>query len=360
MQPDTLFRIQSMTKPVTSTAIMMLYEEGHFHLMDPISQYIPGFNDVKLGVDSINEKTGQTEMTVVAPEREMTIHHLLTHMSGVVYPTPEGATAERLVGDLLETQETIRDAAGNTIYAFVRDEPLGDWVTWLAQLPLAHQPSTTVHYGFSTDVLGYLVEVVSGMKLDQFFKQRIFDPLGMSDTDFHVPPEKIERLATFYHAGENGFQAVDGGPSSSWAKPKQFLSGGGGAGRGLISTATDYARFAQMLLNRGKFDRGKFDGERILSRKTIELMTHNHLPVGIETPFKKGLELGFGLWIMADVAQSFGMGTIGSFGWDGGAGTRFWVDPTEEMIGIIMAQSFGTPWVAQDQFPILAYQAIDD
>jgi CubicO group peptidase (beta-lactamase class C family) len=162
-------------------------------------------------------------------------------------------------------------------------------------------------------------------------------------------------LATLYYTGCDGFQVVDGGPSSSWAKPKQFLSGGGGAGRGLISTATDYARFAQMLLNSGEFN-----GERILSRKTVELMTHNHLPLGIETPFKKGLGLGLGLWIMEDVAQSFGMGTIGSFGWDGGDGTRFWVDPTEEMIGIIMAQSLGAPWVAQDQFPILAYQAIDD
>lgn len=355
MQPDTLFRIQSMTKTVTSVAIMMLYEEGYFRLTDPISRYIPEFSNVKVGVSEQHGASGQSELTLVNPEQEVTILHLLLHTSGLVYPNPNGSVVERLVGDLIEREEIRRDATGNIIYAFVKDELLGGWIKRLVQFPLAHQPGTTVHYGFSVDVLGYLVKVLSGMNLGQFFKQRIFAPLGMIDTGFHVPPEKIERLATLYHVGNDGFQVVDGGLSSSWARPKQFLSGGGGPGRGLISTATDYARFAQMLLNRGEFA-----GERLLSRKTVELMTSNHLPDGTETPFKKGLGLGFGLWIMEDMVQSFGMGSIGSFGWDGGDGTRFWVDPTEEMIGIIMAQSHGTPWVAQDQFPILAYQAIDD
>lgn len=355
MQPDTLFRIQSMTKTVISAAIMMLYEEGHFHLTDPIAKYIPEFGDIEVGVEEKNRESGQPEMTLVAPEREPTILHLLMHMSGLVYPNPEGFAVEVMVGKIYEKVDIRRDSTGNIIYSFARDEPLGDWVKKLAQLPLAHQPGTTVHYGLSVDVLGYLIEVISGMKLDLFFKQRIFDPLSMTDTGFYVPPEKVDRLAALYYAGSGGFQVVDGGPSSSWAKPKQFLSGGGGAGRGLISTVTDYAHFAQMLLNSGELD-----GERLLSRKSVELMTHNHLPAGIETPFKKGLGLGFGLWIMKDVVQSFGMGTIGSFGWDGGDGTRFWVDPTEKMIGIMMAQSFGTPWVAQDQFPILVYQAIDD
>lgn len=247
-----------MTKTVTSATIMMLYEEGHFHLTDPISKYIPDFSDVKVGVCEQNSDSGQSEMTLVNPEHAVTIQHLLMHMSGLVYPNPDGSAVEVLVGELVEKEDVCCDSAGKLIYFFVRDEPLGDWVKRLAQLPLAHQPGTMVHYGFSVDVLGYLVEVVSGMKLDQFFKQRIFDPLGMIDTDFHVPPEKIERLA-----GDDGFQVVDGGPSSSWARPKQFLSGGGGSGRGLISTATDYARFAQMLFNSGEFDE-----ERILSRKS--------------------------------------------------------------------------------------------
>ncbi|MEM7134481.1 MAG: GNAT family N-acetyltransferase [Chloroflexota bacterium] len=356
IQEDTIFRLQSMSKPVTCAAVMMLYEEGYFKLSDPVSNFIPEFRDIHVGIDQVNEKSGKTEMELVTPEREMTIHHLLTHRSGLVYPNPEGSTAERLLGDLFEKQDPVEDAGGNTVHYRTADETLHQWIQRLTKVPLAHHPGTTMHYGLSIDVLGYLVEVLSGHSFDAFLKKRIFEPLGMKDTDFYVPSEKIERLSTMYCTGaDNTFQVADRGETSSWAKPKKFLSGGGGPGWGLVGTAPDYARFAQMLLNNGELD-----GERLLSRKTVEIMTINHLPADTHLTGFAGYGLGLGFWRMMDFAQAQRMSSPGSFGWDGGAGTRFWIDPQEKMICMIMAQYIGGPWVAQEQFPVLAYQAIDD
>lgn len=340
MAPDAIFRICSMTKPITSTAVMMLYEEGRFLLNDPVSKYIPEFKNMKVLAKS---PSGQTY--TIPANREITIKHLLTHTAGLTYQWhPE-------LGPLY------RDA--NVTHGIIQyDGKIGDSIKALAGLPLLFHPGDKFEYSLSIDVLGYLVEVVSGMPLDEFFKKRIFEPLGMKDTCFFLPQEKVARLATAYTwydgKGLNRFPEkpiVEGAFSYSadypYNGPKRLFAGGAG----LSSTAADYARFCQMILNGGQLD-----GVKLLSRKTVELMTHDQL--GKVSP-DSGFGLGFGVFGTKEVPEE--VGSPGKFGWGGFFFTHFVIDPREQLIGIFMAQLHPTGDLNADRlFEALAYQAISD
>ncbi len=229
---------------------------------------------------------------------------------------------------------------------------IGDMVEKLSQIPLLHQPGTKWHYGVSFDVLGHLVEVVSGQTLDVFFQERIFDPLGMPDTGFEVPPEKMDRFAVVYRMGESGRLEVGFPESTSiFAAPVEYFGGGGG----LVSTMTDYLRFAQMLLNGGALG-----GTRLLSRKTVELMTSNHLEAGDKTNLP-GYGYGLGVAVLTNVARTQSLGTVGTYAWAGAYNTYFFIDPDEELIGMVWSQHFPfRKYPIADQFKVAVYQAIVD
>jgi len=322
MEPDTIFRIYSMTKPITSVAIMMLYEEGRFQLNDPVSKFIPEFKDLKVFV-----KQGESGTELADLERQMTMKHLLTHTSGLTYGFNSASPV-----DLMYRKAGVLDHNGT----------LEDMVQKLAKLPLLHQPGSAWHYGVSTDVLAYLVEVISGMSFDAFLEERIFKPLGMVDTGFHVPEEKIDRFAAVYGPADGGgLNVIDAPATSRFSKPASFFSGGGG----LVSTTADYTRFAQMLLNKGELD-----GNRLLGRKTIEFMTMNHLPEGLHPFESEAAGFGLGFSVQTDVAKSGILSSKGSFGWGGAADTSFWVDPEEEIIGLIMPQFMPSSYYPAKQY----------
>jgi CubicO group peptidase (beta-lactamase class C family) len=326
MPKDAMFRIASMTKPLTSVAVMMLYEQGYFQLNDPVSKWIPEFKHMQVAVS-----TGASYKAVPA-EREITIRHLLTHTSGLSSP---------YVSPGFLVPEYNKLVASRT-----PDETVGDFTKRLAKLPLEFQPGTAWAYGPSTDVLGYLVEVISGMPLDRFFEEKIHKPLGMTDTYFFPPDEKRPRLATVYTPTK---------PSGIGAMPvnvrgTKFFSGAGG----LVSTAPDYARFCQMLLNGGQLE-----GTRLLSRKTIELMTSNHIgPLKLWDSLP-GYRFGLGFRVLTDLGESANLGSVGSYGWGGAFGTLFWIDPKEDMFGILMIQlrPYDHINIRQD-FQTMATQAI--
>jgi CubicO group peptidase (beta-lactamase class C family) len=338
MQLDTLFRIYSMTKPITTTAALMLLEEGRIRLADPISRYIPAFKDVKV----LDNTTG-SGVRFVEAKQPITIHHLMTHTAGLSYGFDDNVYIDELYRKHI--WEPVETAPGLTLEEFVGE---------VAKLPLAYQPGTLYRYSVATDVLGFLVQVVSGMPFDEFLKQRIFEPLGMVDTDFYVPPEKIERFSTVYGPDEQGgLKVVDASQASHYAMPARFVSGGGG----LVSTAGDYLRFCRMLLNEGELD-----GERLLGRKTVELMTTNHMPIGVQ-PFPEDAFAGFGLGVSVrlELRQSRRLESPGTFGWGGAANTNFWIDPKEEVIGILMLQYMPSDtYPIVDDFRTLAYQALVD
>jgi CubicO group peptidase (beta-lactamase class C family) len=335
MRTDTIFRIASMTKPVTSVAAMMLYEEGKFLLSDPLSPYLPEFREMKvLSGDGTPEPA----------RRPITIRHLLTHTSGLTYH------GNQRVG------QTLKDAGITN--GLVQDEgTLREKMKILATLPLVHHPGDKFEYGLSTDVLGRLIEVVSGMTLDEFFRRRIFEPLGMEDTHFFLPDEKVSRLAAVYRRDEDSpitrlpEEPIEGeagavySASYPYKGPKRYFSGGGG----LVSTAPDYLRFAQMLLNGGELD-----GVRLLSPKSVELMTVNHLGT-LEADF--GFGLGFG--VIRDERDLRELGSIGRYRWGGFFYTDFFIDPQEELIGIFMAQLYPNGGLRlPEKFRVLASQAI--
>jgi CubicO group peptidase (beta-lactamase class C family) len=342
MTEDTIFWIASMTKPVASVAVLQLYEEGHFQLNDPVSRYIPEFKDTQVYVE------GEGDGLVLADrERPISIWHLLTHTSGLHYPW---GIAPALLALL---QEAKLDNPQDTLQDFVKK---------LAKLPLSFQPGTSWAYSQSYDVLGYLVEVISGMPFDAFLEQRICGPLGMPDTGFHVPPEKIERFAARYEVSQEGFELVESPASSRKATPTLRPGGGGG----LVSTVPDYARFCQMLLNGGELD-----GVRLLGRKTVDLMTMNHLSPPVESAFAsrpsidpyywKGHGYGLGVRVLLSPTETEIVGSVGSYGWSGVYNTYFWVDPCEELFGFIWGHyspMFFYP--IERQFIVLAYQALVD
>ena len=344
MAEDTLFRIYSMTKPITSVALMMLYEHGLFQLDDPVHKFIPQWRDLRV------YRLGKHPSWVTDPcERPMSIRDLFTHMSGLTYGFMERTNVDhayRRLGIGRESQKNLREM-----------------VESLAEVPLEFSPGTRWNYSVSTDVLGYLVEVLSGMPLDEYFRSQIFEPLGMNDTAFQVPPEKVDRFAANYTRGRDKSLRLEDDPeTSAFVKPVSFFSGGGG----LVSTAADYLRFCRMLLNGGELD-----GARILGRKTIELMTLNHLPEGkdltelalggfAETTYE-GVGFGLGFSVQLDCAKSQLIGSPGEYAWGGAASTVFWIDPSEELIVVFMTQFFpsGT-FNFRGQLKSIIYPAIVD
>ncbi|MCY4402863.1 MAG: serine hydrolase [Candidatus Poribacteria bacterium] len=322
---DTIFRIYSMTKPITSVAVMMLYEEGHFQLNTPVSQFIPAFKDMKVYANHGD--------AIIDAEREVTVKHLLTHTSGIIYG-----------GDWVHPiNDRYREAT------FFTDD-LSHMVNELGKIPLLHHPGDSWNYGMSTDVLGYLVEVVSGMPFAEFLHTRIFEPLGMVDTDFSVPEEKADRYATLYEPTEDGgIQVMENIPVASG--PLSFFHAGGA---GLQSTAADYLRFCQMMLNEGELN-----GNRLLGRKTVELMTMSHIPDDWQPLWRTGSGFGLGFAVVTDVAETHTLGSLGTYSWGGLASTTFWIDPVEDLIAIMMTQLIGdSPF--HPQFRVLTYQSIID
>jgi len=337
MRHDTLFRIYSMTKPITSAALLMLFEEGRFQLSDPIARYIPAFADVK-----VLDNSAGSGVRYVAPVRPISIRDLLTHTAGLSYGFDENVYIDELYR---EQVYTLREAQPNLT--------LEEFVEVIAKLPLAHQPGSAFRYSFATDVVGLLVQVIAGMPFAEFLRQRIFEPLGMNDTSFSVPAEQIGRFAATHGPdAERGLVVTDAPTTSDYARPTHLPSGGGG----LVSSTSDYLRFAQMLLNQGELD-----GVRLLGRKTVELMTANHLPAGVH-PFDDTCSgFGLGVSVLLDLAQSQNLGSVGTYGWGGAANTNFWIDPREQLIGILMLQ-----FMPSDTYPVspdfrtLVYQALVD
>ena len=322
---DTIFRIYSMTKPIASIAVMMLYEEGHFQLGTPVSELIPAFKDMQ-----VYTAGGEA---IVDAEREMTIKHLLTHTSGIIY----GGDWDHPIN---ERYKEANFYGGD----------LANMAQELGNIPLLHHPGDAWNYGMSTDVLGYVVEVVSGMPFAEFLRTRILDPLGMTDTAFSVPDEKADRYPTLYEPAEDGgIQVIENAPVSSG--PRSFFHSGGA---GLQSTAADYLRFCQMLLNDGELD-----GVRLLGRKTVELIRMNHISDDWQPLERTGCGFGLGFAVVTDVADTHSPGSEGTYSWGGLASTTFWIDPVEDLIGILMTQLIGdSPFHAQ--FRVLTYQSIID
>lgn len=346
MRTDEIFRICSMTKPITSTAVMILYEEGRFTLGEPVSDFIPEFKNMKVLDPPFPQDKTSPPGALVDAKRPITIFHLLTHTSGLTYPWNARlgkAYREAGVGTGLLQQE------GST----------GDSIKKLASLPLLFQPGDAWEYSLSDDVLGYLVEKVSGMPLDRFLEERIFKPLGMKDSCFFLPDDKISRLASAYaYYPDKGLLLIpekailkegDFAYSSDYPYrgPRTYFSGGGG----LCSTAEDYYRFCQMMLNNGQLN-----GTRILSRKSVELMAQNHVQ-GKADDF--GYGLGFGAASEARFLTE--LGSVGSYYWGGFYYTSFVIDPKEDLIAIFMGQLHPTGDLNLDSKAIrLAYQAIKD
>ena len=324
MEIDDIFRIASMTKPLTAVAVMMLFEEGEFLLTDPISRYIPEFGNPTVSVQSIDPETGARTSTTERIRGQVTIYHLLTHTSGIPY----GGGALREAG----VQDGIYPPGTGTIK---------ENILKLAPLPLSHAPGEKFTYGLNSDVLGYFVEVISGMPFDEFMKTRIFDPLGMKDTYFFVPDEKLDRLAGMYR-GNNPDTPQE--PE----QPQTLFSGGAG----LRSTAADYMRFCQMILNGGELD-----GVRLLSPKTVAMMTTNQIGE-LDEPYNDnaGDKYGFGFGIRTVHGPLSGVESLGVLDWDGAHTTRFWIDPQEKLIGIFMTQ--GGEWRLLNLTRNLTYQAL--
>jgi CubicO group peptidase (beta-lactamase class C family) len=343
LQPDAIFWIASMSKPVTSVAAMILIEEGKLDLAGPVHQYLPELKNMMVGVETKDPVTGKTEVAPEPQKHPMTVEDLLRHTSGLVY----GVSATKVD----QLYRSLYGAAG----VYRRDKTLADFISGLAKLPLAHQPGEVWDYGLSVDVLSRVIEVASGQPFDQFLETRLFGPLNMVDTGFYVPEAKLSRLVDPPAGGR-------GGPPDSVladvTKPTKLFSGGGG----LVSTASDYLRFCQMLLNRGELD-----GVRILSPATVQRMTTNALPSDIRFagyisssvgPLG-GSTWGLGFAIRSDAAWSMVPGSVGSFNWMGTSGTYFWVDPAEQMVAVQMidaAPNTSSPF--QHMFRNLTYGAL--
>jgi CubicO group peptidase (beta-lactamase class C family) len=337
MAADTIFQIYSMSKPITSAAAMMLCEEGRLRLADPVSRYIPEFKEFR--VMALRPDGGYD---LVPARREMTVHDLMTHSGGLSYGFDERSALDKLYRETLpridkETEPVLE----KWMQAFAR-----------AGLPLAFHPGTGFRYSISIDVLGYIIQLASGQSFDEFLHERIFAPLGMVDTAFWVPPEKVGRLAGLYTPAEGGgLKTVEPLGGNDIKKPTRNPWGGGG----LLSTVGDYFRFGQMMLNGGELD-----GVRLLGRKTVEWMTQNHLPEGIHPMDNPADGFGLGGAVLLHPGLSHRPGSPGRFGWGGAANTEWWIDPAEELQCLIMLQYFPafTIPVVED-FAQLAYQALE-
>ncbi|MCX6521615.1 MAG: serine hydrolase [Actinobacteria bacterium] len=350
MAPDTVFRIYSMTKPIVSTALMLLHEEGRFQLEHPVAQYLPAFATTKV-LDA--------DGALVDQARPMQIRDLLMHTSGLTYdfmadnPVAQQYRDARIMNDATRSLEAVIDE--------------------LATLPLAFQPGSRWHYSVGIDVAARLIEVLSGQSVGDFLQERLFGPLGMVDTGFGVPADKLPRLSAMYglpdligqdysfvqlfEAAMAGFnERIDVSVTYPTDAPEVFQRGG----VGLFSTAADYMRFGQMLAAGGTLD-----GVRVVGRKTLELMHSNHVPAAL-LPYEllgmpnPGMGFGLGSRVMLDVAATAGSGSVGEYGWAGAAKTYYWVDPAEELVGVFMSQYMTGMQLPERDFRSLVYQAIDD
>jgi CubicO group peptidase (beta-lactamase class C family) len=346
VEADTLFRIYSMTKPITSVAAMMLYEEGAFELKDPVSAFIPAFAETAV------YRSGSTMNPVTEPASEaMRVWHLLTHTAGLTYGFHHAHPVDamyRTAGFEWGSPPGVDLAAACDLFA---------------QQPLLFQPGTEWNYSVATDVLGRVVEVASGRPLDVFLRERIFEPLGMTETTFSVAPDDADRLAALYtrDPGSGGTMRIDFMGEAALREPV-YLSGGGG----LVSTAADYHRFSQMLL-RG----GELDGQRLLGTRTVEYMTRNHLPgdtdletfgrpLFAETSFD-GVGFGLGFSVVLDAAQNKVLSSEGEYSWGGAASTMFWVDPVEGITALFLTQLLpSSTYPLRPQMKQLVYQALVD
>ena len=349
MADNAIFRIYSMTKSITCTALMTLYEKGRFQLDDPVSKYLPIFEQMKV------LESGK-QVDAAAP---ITIHHLLTHTAGLTYDFLEDSPVCEIY-----REARLFNRANRTLEELMKE---------LARLPLAFQPGSIWHYSLGIDVLAHLVEVLSDKPFRQVLEETIFKPLGMIDTNFFVPEHKQSRIVTMYglpDVGEEGMtlsrameawnsgfnEKIDVSSTHPDSNQDSFARGG----HGLFSTARDYCKYCQMLLNGGELN-----GHRILGRKTINLMFMNHLPLKL-LPFKVadppdyGYGFGLGSRVLLNVAESMKPGSVGEYGWSGVAKTYFWVDPVEEIIGILMAQSMMQFDQPERHFQVMAYAALNE
>ncbi|HEY6331884.1 MAG TPA: serine hydrolase domain-containing protein [Blastocatellia bacterium] len=341
MRKDTIFRIYSMTKAVTGVAAMTLYEEGKFSLSEPVSKYLPEFTHMRVAIETTNSAGKPVLSYTVPAERDITILDLFRHTSGLNYTGPHDEKGELVYHGL-----GLNPGGGDNY-------PVSELVKRLASAPLVHQPGTIWDYGFSIDVLGRLVEVVAGKPLDQVFAERIFKPLHMDDTGFYVPESKWDRLATLYLPDPDGTIHPAPAPMQEIAKHNPALFMGGA---GLSSTAMDYARFVEMLLNGGELD-----GVRILSPKTVELMRSDLLGDLPRAGVTLAQGYGFGLTFAVNrgPAKTASIVSKGEYNWGGAAGTVFWIDPVERMVGVFMMQTLLDLGKGRE-FERLAYQAIVD
>ena len=360
MEHDTIFRLYSQSKVVTGAAVMLLFEEGHFLMTDPVSKYLPEFSEMEV---YLGEEDGEPVTEPAAGP--ITIQQIATHTSGLTYnffPTPvgrmyyrHGVVATGTPSPVPSDEETVAPP-----------ETLGSWSERLATMPLVAEPGTAWHYSAGMDVLGRLVEVVSGMRYGEFLQQRLFEPLGMHDTGFHVPDSKVERFAANYGPKEGGGMVlIDAPGTSAYREPPALEMGGAG----LVGTVADYFRFAQMLVNGGEYD-----GRRLLGRKTVEFMTSNHLnplfPDDPMTSLASGVtggprQWGMGFGITGSVVTNPATAGLpvskGTFSWGGAATTGFWIDREEEIVGIVHTQltPSGT-YPVRELMQLLTYQAIID
>jgi CubicO group peptidase (beta-lactamase class C family) len=334
MPTDAVFRIASQTKAVTSVAVMILFEEGKLLLGDPVAKYIPEFKDTTVAVPVTSRKGPGYK--IVPAKRPITVRDLLTHTAGISYgdgPAKDLYKAAGLQGWFLAD----------------RPQPVGEYIKKLAGLPFDAQPGEKWIYGYNSDILGYLVEVVSGMRLADFIKTRITDPLGMADTCFFLPEEKAGRLAAVYGIGEDGKAGLvaDAREYAYVKGPRACYAGGAG----LLSTAEDYARFLLMLQSGGEWG-----GVHILSPKSVELMTADHVGALYGS---QGFGLGF--WVTKELGRNGDPGSVGAFGWGGAYHTTYWVDPVEKLVAVFMTQLMpATGSDAQGKFKALVYQAVID
>jgi CubicO group peptidase (beta-lactamase class C family) len=345
LQNDTIFRIYSMSKPITSVALMMLYEQGAFQLADPVHKFIPQWRNLQVYVD------GEYPDFQTRPvDRDMTVRDLLSHQSGLTY------------GFEAPTQSPV-DTAYQKVKASDRSGTLQDMIDWMAELPLEYSPGTAWKYSMATDVCGYLVEVLSGMSLEEYFQQHIFEPLGMVDTGFTVPADQVHRFAANYYRRKDKSLGLEDDPETSqYLQQQTFFSGGGG----LVSTMADYYQFCRMLLNGGELN-----GKRLLGPRTIELMTRNHLldgqdltqmaHDGFSETTNDGVGFGLGFAAVIDPVVAQAIGSEGEYYWGGAASTIFWIDPAEDLIVIHMTQLMpsGT-FNFRGQLKSIIYSAIMD
>lgn len=341
---STIVRIYSMTKPLTSTAIMMLYEEGRFQLDDPISRFLPEFAGQRVATGGSRGK-----LETVPAQRDITFRDLLTHTSGLTYGFMEATGVDALY------RETGVDFQTS-------DKSLAEVVRLAARCPLIAQPGEQWNYSIATDVLGRLVEVLSGQEFGAFLAERVLAPLGMHDTGFSVAPGKLGRFAANYvrHPKTGALMQFDDPATSRFAAPPPLASGGGG----LTSTAADYLRFCAMMLNEGELD-----GVRLLGRKTVELMTMNHLdgdmaamgmPRFSESNYA-GIGFGLGFSVTLDPARAQIAGSPGEYAWGGAASTAFWCDPAEDMAVVLLTQLMpSSTYPIRRELRVLTYQAIID